>query len=562
MNTRTHYIFLIFIGLLVYFNALTNGFVGDDYDQIVRNKAAHNASNIISFFKGSTYASGGQTNLIGLYYRPIMLSTYSVIYSVFGPAPFFFHLVQISIHIANALLLYLLLKKYLIATLSFIAAMIFLVHPINQESVVYIANLQEPLFFFFGMLALLALHANSISIKTMITSSILLLLSFFSKESGILFLIACITYLIINRRKIVYCVPLLFSFATYLFFRYQIAHMGQAHTSIAPITSAPLALRLINIPSILWYYLKNAFIPTDLSTNQFWMVKEIDLYNVVLPFMFVIIVISSLFVSCLWLVNNDRKNIKPILLFLTWFISGLLLHSQILPLDATVASRWFYFPMVGLLAILGLITQQLKLEKNKFLIGSVSLVIILFSVRTITRNADWLDGLTLYSQDIKVGRKNFVLANAYVSELVMNEEYEKAYPYAKYSVEEHPYFANLNNLAIIYLSRKDIPNTKKTLEQAANNSRNYLVWENYANFLRIYKYHKEARDFTLLALRDFPNNAKLWRILAESEYLLGNNLAALNAAKKSYFLDRNEGSLYLKLKKHEPLKLDQREVTM
>src|SRR5258708_40257019 len=81
--------FLIIIGLVVYFNSLFNGFIGDDYGQLVNNTSVHSISNIGQFFSNSTFnnstvsniGSNGGSNLSGIYYKPLLSSVYSILYT-------------------------------------------------------------------------------------------------------------------------------------------------------------------------------------------------------------------------------------------------------------------------------------------------------------------------------------------------------------------------------------------------------------------------------------------------------------------------------------------------
>lgn len=201
MRVKTSVLILISLGLWVYFNSLFNNFIGDDYDQIIRNTAVHHIANIPKFFLGSTYESGGEDRLVGIYYRPIMLTIFSLVYSFFGEQPLYFHLFQVAIHIANAILVYIFLRQFLKNGVAFFASLIFLVHPINNETAVYVANLQDALFFFFGMLALVLTQQKRLSIKKYFLILLFLLLSLFSKESGVLFLIIFLIYILIFNRK-------------------------------------------------------------------------------------------------------------------------------------------------------------------------------------------------------------------------------------------------------------------------------------------------------------------------------------------------------------------------
>ncbi|MGH2611645.1 MAG: hypothetical protein ACRDFB_01185, partial [Rhabdochlamydiaceae bacterium] len=120
---------IIGVGLLVYFNGLFGSFVWDDIDQIVNNYAIHSVINIPSFFFGSTFAPQNSNSLGGLYYRPIMSAAFAVIYSVFGAQTFFFHALQLGLHIVNALLVFYLFKKFFKEYLAFFLSLIFLIHP-------------------------------------------------------------------------------------------------------------------------------------------------------------------------------------------------------------------------------------------------------------------------------------------------------------------------------------------------------------------------------------------------------------------------------------------------
>ena len=115
--------FIIIIGIVVFFNSLFNGFVGDDSGQLVRNTFVHSISNIPAFFLSSTFDSGN--GIAGVYYKPLLLTTFSFIYSIWGPNPFPFHLIQVLLHITNALLVFFLFKKFIDNKWAFLLSIIF-----------------------------------------------------------------------------------------------------------------------------------------------------------------------------------------------------------------------------------------------------------------------------------------------------------------------------------------------------------------------------------------------------------------------------------------------------
>src|SRR5450631_3180367 len=77
-------IFLI-VGFAVYGLGLNSPFQGDDIDQIVKNVPVHSITHVKLFFEGGTfYAGNGLAPLDGHYFRPLMPTVFSLIYTVFG----------------------------------------------------------------------------------------------------------------------------------------------------------------------------------------------------------------------------------------------------------------------------------------------------------------------------------------------------------------------------------------------------------------------------------------------------------------------------------------------
>lgn len=530
MRLKTYILFIIIVGLFVYFNTLFNGFVGDDNLQIVENPNTHSVTNIPRFFSGSTYYTYQGDKPMGVYYRPLMMSLFAVIYQLTGSDPLFFHLVQIVIHIANAILVFLLFKFFLKKNvLSFFFSVIFLVHPINAEAVLYIANTQEVLFFFFGMTAfLLLLRTNKVlTLKRIIVTSFFLLLSLFSKETGVLFIALAIAYTLIFRKE--FTKSLLTSWAIiffiYLFMRYGLAKMQLAQIPIAPLAKASLLERIINIPAIINHYLATFIFPKDLIVADFWIIQNINTANFYLPFLIILALFSAFLILALRLYQQKHKYRKIYIFFFIWFIIGLLLHLQILPLDATVADRWFYFPIIGLLGLIAVVFQLVEIRVRRYKLLVVLLAIIILSglsLRTFIRTFDWRDSLTLYMHDLKIQQDNFFLQNSIGAELIIAGKYEQAKPYVESSVKAFPYFGNVNNMAAIYLSEGNTEKTREYLQKALTLGDNYLVYQNYSNFLLNYDTPQNAKKFTEEALAKYPQNPKLRQNLTKAQEMLGD----------------------------------------
>lgn len=102
-------VLILAVGLVVWGNTLFNSFVWDDQAQITNNALVHSMGNIPEIFRRSTFGTP-QTSF--KYYRPMMSSVFAGLYSIVGDSPAFFHLFQILLHSANAILVFLLLKSF------------------------------------------------------------------------------------------------------------------------------------------------------------------------------------------------------------------------------------------------------------------------------------------------------------------------------------------------------------------------------------------------------------------------------------------------------------------
>ena len=261
---------IIVIGFVVYFNSLFNGFVSDDFSQIVNNSSVHSFLNIPQFFSGSTFSSLGSTTLSGTYYKPLLLTLFSVLYTLFGNWSPAYHAFQLLLHISNCILLFFVFRKFFKTEIVFVISLLFLISPINNEAVVYISAMQEPLFLFFGLLAFLLTQQRKNNYYKSIIIVLLLFCSILSKETGVLFLIMIPLFtLLFSHKWKVEVLQSSIAIGMYLIFRFFIAHVfiNQAMTDI-PFIHTPILIRLGNIPAIMLFYIKSFFLPVRFNNKS------------------------------------------------------------------------------------------------------------------------------------------------------------------------------------------------------------------------------------------------------------------------------------------------------
>ena len=138
------------MGVLAYWNSFDVPFVFDDMDTIERNSA-------VQFGDLLTRVPAA------FWRRTLLFITFAANHAVNGQNVWGYHVVNLLFHLMNGILIYLVAKhifsrffRYdLSNSFSILAAIFFIVHPVQTESVTFISNRSELLSTLFYMLALL-----------------------------------------------------------------------------------------------------------------------------------------------------------------------------------------------------------------------------------------------------------------------------------------------------------------------------------------------------------------------------------------------------------------------
>lgn len=536
------------IGFLVYTNALFNGFVWDDKVQLIEHRELYTPRTIPNFF------TIGQEDG---YYRPFFLVYLTGIYTLLGDSAFFFHLVQLMLHIGNGILLYYLFRSFSARSTALLVSALFIVHPANTEAVSYISAVQEVLYVFFGLIALHLSRPTTFTPLRAGLTALLLLVALLSKETAVLFLIFIpfYRYLFVRKHVLVSIISSALSLGAYLLLRFAAAGFYFTNVSYIPIMQLSFPERLIMIPKILSYYLIRFLFPIRLAIAQQWTVSQVDFVSFYIP-----LIIDVLFFLGLggFLVLARKKDIlRPYAFFLTWFLLGMGVHLQIIPLDMTVAERWFYTPMIGLLGVLAVVFGAVHKKLLTVLAYATIVVIIVFSMRSIARNRDWKDALTLYQHDIQVSQDSFDLQNNLGNELYWLGRYDEAQTHLEQSVELAPtWWGNWNNLGNVYLARKEYAKAKTLYLRAIVNNENFdTAYNNLAYVMLLNNEPQGAKQLITSAIQKFPDKPRFILLLAIAENQLGNLREAERAiefARQAYPGKLTE-SVYAQIKNREPV---------
>lgn len=407
------------------------------------------------------------------------------VYAIFGQNSFGYHFVQTILHIFNAILIFRLFSKFVDEKWAGWSSLLWLVNSGISKTVVYTASVGDVLYTLFGLLAFI--------------NPIFLFPALLSKESAI---VLVPLLLIFNKKRWL----VVFSIFGFYGFVRLITNAGIPKLDLAPITQASFYERFLTLPSILGNYFRLIFWPIRLTVSQHWVISDYKniyfwgwLFPVIIFFVLLLLILLKIKKSEAWMM-------------FVWFLMGIIMISNLfIPLDGTLDEAWLYFPLIGFMGMLALYLDFLNIKRLVWVLG---IIVVFLSGRTFVRNFEWHDGLTLYGQAIKNSPPSYELENNYGVELFRNDQISEAKPHFEKSIELQPrwWFA-YNNLGAVYQRSGDIEKAEELYKKSIERADYYLAYENLAIIFLNKKDPEKTNTFVKSALAKFPQNAILNEIL-------------------------------------------------
>lgn len=325
----------------------------------------------------------------------------------------------------------------------------------------------------------------------------------------------------------------------YLLLRFNAIGITPAVTKNAPIQELSLSGRLINVPEMFLFYLKTFFFPWNLASVYHWVYKQIDFQHFYLPLLVDVLFLGILSTFTFVLKKKSQKLFLIYFFFFVWFLAGMLLHMQLIPLDQTVTDQWFYFPIIGLLGMIGVLFEAYKVNlKNIGVVLLIVLILSLLSIRTFVRSFDWRDDFILASHDIQVSKEAYPLEHELSRIYIDRGEYQLAKIHAERSIQLFPYIFNFTDLGNADFSLGQYTEAKEAYLQALKYGDNYTTYDNLAALYMNSGDSKEGVAFIQNVVKTkYPSDARLWLYLGILEYRLGNKEEAKTAIQYAYQFD-------------------------
>lgn len=521
-------LFLLSAVLVVYGPYADNPFVMDDVLQIQENRLIRSFENLSQIFMGSTMENSGSSRNSGIYYKPLMTTYFAIMWALGGKdgqmwilrLPIFF------LQAGGAYFIYLLSLEFFAASVALLLALFFLLHPVNAEMVLYLADAQDVLYFFFGLSVLVLIQKLRDRSRWIlgILCFIGLACALLSKETGALFMpISILWAWTIDRRAVR---PLaIASVILTLGYAYLRTAIGLTVTTSSAWLFHQISFwqRLSMVPMILAHDLEILLVPLRISLSTDFVLTELSFANFMLP---LLVVLGFLYLLIFWarrLVVREGSGpafdfYLGVLFF--WFV----LHGQIfLPLDAVYADRWLCLVIWAMLSLSFLFLRAFTNERRTGFVGHFSqarivmmssiLLLGIYVWRDIVRAQDFSSPLRLYKREAELHPWDAIMANNVGVELFKAGDWQAAEPYFVKATDLNPgWSVAWNNRGAIAERRQDPVQGLEFYRKSLSLDYYGLAYENYARLLYRLGREEECRAFVKEALVKFPYNSTLQEV--------------------------------------------------
>lgn len=534
-NNILHYCILAIAVLVAYFRIFHAGFMSwDDMDYVFHTpdiSSGIGAEQIRHWF--STYYIGN--------YQPLPVFTYALDHAIGGSNPLVYHLDNILWHIADAILLYWFINKVQPNRMvGLFVALLFALHPVQTESVSWVAARNKGMnaFFFFLAMGLYVDYIKEHNGRKLIWVCVCGFLAYLCKATAVALPLALVAVDIMLQRPlndkklwreklplVLLAIPI--AWAT-LDAQKQVNFL-EHHAQGGGLTSVVYA------GYAYMQYIVELLLPINLSV--------LYPYPAEVGVIHIIYLLVAVGIVALMVVAYRRR----------WFMlcGGLLFFTvNILPVlqfvqfgEVLMADRYLYIASVGiwLPAVYYLFTwlQSKKKQVIALFIGGGVAAIML--VLTFLRNDIWLSELNFWNSVLDAFPESAVAQYSVGGELMKKGEYDKAEIHLDKAVSIDPNnYKAWHNKGILHMRQGRPADALDALNRSIA-----INDYNKAYFTRAMLYEGTGKPDIAIAdinkvLAAQPENGRAYYIKANCEEKMGNDKAALGDFSRAIQYDSNE----------------------
>jgi len=520
---------IVLAGGISYSNTFGASFHFDDFFNIVNNTAIRGLSDLTEILNFNPN-------------RFIGYLSFALNYTFFGLSLWWFHFVNISIHIINAFLVFSLLQllfrsPYLVNLpisrykfeLSLITALLFVSHPLATESVTYIIqrlNSLAVLWYLLSIICYLRARLSNNNRHALIWVSISFLsaiLAFFTKENSLSlpFILASIELLFFQKstkRNESKWWGFILTFLVFtVILTVSLIKGGDYFTEITPREGHPFSI------GVFQYWISQIVVVVKYATLIVFPVNQVFDYGMApINNVFTAHFMGSFILLILIVFFVIRYNNKWALVTfgLLWFLITISPQS-VVPRPNLMFEYRAYLAILGIL-FAGVTLYYyfiLKIKSNKHLFRYrwvlPGLIIIFFIVKTYQRNDVWHSEKTLWTDTLKKRPNN---ARAWVNmgvAYVNEDKLQEAIHCYTMAIKLWPdYLQAYNNRGAVYANEQKYQEALIDFQKAINLQKHFQpAWINKIRVLLILGENEKVNETLVQANKLWPDNEELLNII-------------------------------------------------
>jgi tetratricopeptide (TPR) repeat protein len=506
-------------GAIAYSNSLTGGFIWDDEYLIEKNVYIKSPSseNAAKIFTEDFGAGGGKH--YG-FYRPLQVLSYAGDYALWELDVRGYHAVNLSLHLLTAITVFWFVSVlYGDLTLAFLAAFLFVLHPVHTEAVDYISGRGDPMAVPLTLSAfvLYIKSADRFDLKYWVPMCGLFLASLFVKEGSLILPALILVYHFAFSRKVnmINFASLVMIVGLYFVFR-------AAHVPGVKVDPGGLGEILERAPG--FFAAVPAYAGLLVAPGNLHMEYGEGPFKLTDPAVILGIAMAAALISAAFFLRGRSRYVTFSVL---WSFAALIPVSNLYPVAFYMAEHYLYLPSVGFFILFAAALEKVwRNEKIKYLAAVIFvLASAYYAARTFAQGDYWKDNIGFYERTVKCA----------------------------------PTYRMLNDLGRLYERTGRDDDAIAMYERAITMKPSYaLPYNNIGVIFNDRKQYGRALPYFGKALELDPGYADAWNNIAVAYSAVGRNEDAVKAYGKAIeYLPGfggaycNLGSLYGKLGKKE-----------
>ncbi len=408
----------VLIAFLAFGRALDAPFFWDDKALILYNPYLGRFIGLVKFFSPEYWQQG----LFPKDFRPIEMYSYSFDYLFWRRNPIGYHLTNILIHIFNCFSVYLFLSLlFKKKGTPILASMLFALHPIHSEAVIWIQNRSDLLAASFSLVSIIAFVSYIKNTRRSgllpAISSISFALAFLTKESAITVPILCASTLLliktaVKRRARLIFIQLVSIAAAFFLIKFLFLKQGRAEEALPYIFGGWFS-SFFSVTKTMAIYLSMLVLPVNFSVDRCFSIPLPQL--AISPLLYSSAIIAVIVFAIRAAVRRSAVGFASLFIF----ISLLPICNIVFLAGRPISEQRLYFASIGFCLLLASIIKGLPMQPRprRLLVILILVLSLSYLLTSIKRTDCWRDEQVLWERTLEVSpsswRSELFLATIY-----------------------------------------------------------------------------------------------------------------------------------------------------